>query len=690
MSRGQNPLMLMMALSLPGAAQALGLGEIHVDSALNEPLAAEIDIVGATAEELTGLTCTIANRDTFLRFGADRPAFLATATFKVSHDVHGRPVLSIRSTDSFTEPVTNLLVDLRWHNGEVIRQYSLLLDPAGFPAARQIAAAVSPIAAAVLAQITAPVPVHVVIPIAAPVTAAIASMHTTESSPAPKSSRKTTLVKVGAKATLRGVAWRVGARSDTDLNKTMLAIFRANPAAFDGNIIRLHRGSVLTIPTAEEVEAISREEASHEIHAQIAARRTAPTKGRSSGSPLVTGEPLLAAKIVAPAPVASAQGAAAVALSTADAAETAALNIRVQLLEQGLHDMQGELEREQDQLLGMQAQVRDAEQAEVNEAVEPPAVATIHSRGLPSVLGGIALLTGALGGIFSLMRRRITSKRAPMTNLAATDVFVEQSARPVPQTIEEPERREPARNTQRPIFSEDGMELSGSWNFVRDQQEARDRAQITAAMNSAAPHQSTIAVNEEELRAAYEDTLDLSGETAILAAEGAAATGETANLPVTTVSLSAEALREAVEPHAAESETVMLNPAPLQVDATKLDYNLVDLYMTAQHVHMPSMLHEPVVVKERRTNLVDVLKMAIQREPDRSDLSMKLLETYYAAAATNRRGFLEVVQRLSRDRDRLAKSDWKKIAFMGKQIAADTASFSAKMEVEDDKLADCA
>src|ERR1700731_2371429 len=157
MSRGQNPLVLMMALSLPGAAQALGLGEIHVNSALNEPLAADIEIVGATAEELSSLTASIANRDTFLRFGAERPAFLASATFKVSHDLKGRPVLVIRSTDSFTEPVVNLLVDLRWHNGEVIRQYSLLLDPSGFPAATQVAAAVpSPVVP--LAALVAPAP----------------------------------------------------------------------------------------------------------------------------------------------------------------------------------------------------------------------------------------------------------------------------------------------------------------------------------------------------------------------------------------------------------------------------------------------------------------------------------------------------------------------------------------------------
>jgi hypothetical protein len=135
---------------------------------------------------------------------------------------------------------------------------------------------------------------------------------------------------------------------------------------------------------------------------------------------------------------------------------------------------------------------------------------------------------------------------------------------------------------------------------------------------------------------------------------------------------------------------VVVSAEGLQVDATRLDYNLVDLDLTAQHVHMPSVLHERVVVKERRTNLVDVLKMAVEREPDRRDLRMKLLETYYAAAAANRHAFLEVVQRLARDRDRLEEGEWDKIALMGKQIAADSALFSRDSEDEDDELADCA
>jgi pilus assembly protein FimV len=100
-------------------------------------------------------------------------------------------------------------------------------------------------------------------------------------------------------------------------------------------------------------------------------------------------------------------------------------------------------------------------------------------------------------------------------------------------------------------------------------------------------------------------------------------------------------------------------------------------------------LHDRAFFKERRTNLVDVLKKAVEREPDRRDLRMKLLETYYAAAAANREAFLEVVQKLARDPGRLGEGEWDKIALMGKHIAADTGLFSAD-SADDEKLADCA
>jgi hypothetical protein len=126
-------------------------------------------------------------------------------------------------------------------------------------------------------------------------------------------------------------------------------------------------------------------------------------------------------------------------------------------------------------------------------------------------------------------------------------------------------------------------------------------------------------------------------------------------------------------------------------DATTLDNNLLDLDVKMQHVQMPSALHENVGFKERRTNLVDVLKSAVEREPHRRDLRMKLLETYYAAAATNRQGFLDIVQKIAHERASLNEGEWDKIAWMGRQIALDDDLFApVAAQPDEEDLANCA
>ena len=99
------------------------------------------------------------------------------------------------------------------------------------------------------------------------------------------------------------------------------------------------------------------------------------------------------------------------------------------------------------------------------------------------------------------------------------------------------------------------------------------------------------------------------------------------------------------------------------------------------------LLDQPVV-KDRRTNIVDVLKMAIERDPERRDLRMKLLETYYSAATTNQRGFLEIVRKLSREPNYLSADDWQKVVMMGRAIAPDDILFAN--QAKDDDLANCA
>ncbi len=86
---------------------------------------------------------------------------------------------------------------------------------------------------------------------------------------------------------------------------------------------------------------------------------------------------------------------------------------------------------------------------------------------------------------------------------------------------------------------------------------------------------------------------------------------------------------------------------------------------------------EPKAFVERRKNPADVLRQAIEREPERNDLRLKLLELYYTAARANRRAFLEGVRQLARnDKTVPSASDWSQIEDMGRAIAPDDELFS--------------
>ena len=699
MSNGKNPLMLMMALSMPGAGHALGLGDIHVDSALNERLAAEIDIVGATPLDLIDLRAAIANRDTFLRYGADRPSFLSSTTFKVTQDSQGRPVLAVRSTESFTEPVVNFLVDLHWSHGEVVRQYTLLLDPAGFASALP-----APVESSIPAAPNLPAMPNV--PAAPPVATPLVETRTQtvarQADPptdqpearAERAVRKTTHLKVGAKATLRGVAWRVGERSESDLQRMMIAIFRANPNAFDGNINRLHRGAVLTIPSHAEAAAISTIDAQREVQAQMTAWRTSARPLTANGALAATPGPVVsvAAAFDPTAPVAGAPPHAAVSTTAideaSDTAGTEALGLRVQSLEQKLSEMKGVLESERVQLLDLRKQAERADKpvpgaaaqavgaspsvsalpaanalqsvsalqaADASPSVSAPRSERGHTALLP-VVAGLGLLSAGLAAIYVKFRRRMAIPKvsrndglAAPTDAAPADAVAADAAvtaGDLPDALHGRAQDPDQVLAQEPV---PGVAQTDASDHTQ-----ADAVPSAAIEDSALTHPMLPALSAEP-----------AGRSEIAAGASSLAVPQdpTVNLQVDTVNL--------------------------RIDPTRLDYNFLDLDLTAQHVQMPSVLNEHAVVKERRTNLADVLKMAIEREPDRHDLRMKLLELYYSAAASNRRAFLEVVQKFARDRDYLQPEQWDKIAYMGRQIASDNPMFT-EQSADDDDLANCA
>lgn len=306
MSSRLNRVWLLPFLLLASQAWALGLGEIRLSSALNEPMRAEIELLSATPEELDNLTIGLAAEETFSRYDLDRPLFLTRLQFEIVRS--GRTdgnIIRISSIEPMTEPFVTFLVEASWSRGRLLREYTILLDPPTFappPAAPSTQAVTAPTRAtpadsgqiqrqpAPQAQATTPAPSRpsVQAPVQAPSAQPAQQQATpTQAQPTFDDSPGGDLLVVRGD-TLWGITSRVRPDSRLTINQTMLAIFEANPEAFAGNINVLRAGATLRIPSADDVFRISRGDAFAEVQRQnqawggVTAPAIAPTEAQPS------------------------------------------------------------------------------------------------------------------------------------------------------------------------------------------------------------------------------------------------------------------------------------------------------------------------------------------------------------------------------------------------------------------------
>ena len=250
-------------------ANALALGRITVQSALGEPLRAEIDIPDINAEEAASLKAAVAQPDAFKAAGLDYNAVLAGAQISLQRRADGRAFIRITSDRIVTEPFVDLILEASWSSGRVVRDYTMLLDPPSLrapavvtPVQPQVAAATQPAAVAVPAPV-APRPAPAAAPAAAPRKPAAASPAAAK--PRNEGENRVT-VKAGDTASKIAAANKP---AQVSLDQMLVALLRSNEDAFvGGNLNRLKAGSVLTIPTEEQARALAPAEASQTVIAQ--------------------------------------------------------------------------------------------------------------------------------------------------------------------------------------------------------------------------------------------------------------------------------------------------------------------------------------------------------------------------------------------------------------------------------------
>jgi pilus assembly protein FimV len=257
-------LMLVLTLGLmPLAAQALGLGNIKLNSALNQKFNAEIGLMSLAKGEIHDVKVVMASDEAFKRSGVDRTFLLTTLKFKPEQKADGTAIIKVTSNEPIREPFLNFLIEVNWPKGRLIREYTVLLDP---PATleRKPAPIKAPKVAAQIPTPVAPAPVE-----ATPA----------EEAPAveePSSTSGMDEVKVADNESLWVIA-RKHQYEGVDHTRMMMAIYNTNKQAFiNSNINRLKKGAILRIPDKKDVQALSAREAQMEYKRHVEEWQAAP------------------------------------------------------------------------------------------------------------------------------------------------------------------------------------------------------------------------------------------------------------------------------------------------------------------------------------------------------------------------------------------------------------------------------
>ncbi|MDB5760046.1 MAG: fimV [Burkholderia sp.] len=254
-----------VSAAMLGSAGAAGLGQLTVLSSLGQPLLAEIELTSVSRDEAGNLSVKLAPASAFRQANIEYNPALANLRFAIEQR-GSRQIVRITSSQPVNEPFVDVLLEVNSNGSRLLREYVVLLDPAGTRRAQpaETAAAPAPAANAANPAAAAPAaPARRQAP-AAPATPSPAAAPASESGAAGNSyavKRGDTLAEIAGQVKPEGVS----------LDQMLVAMQRANPNAFVGNNInRLRSGQILAVPAADAARAVPSGEARRIVVAQSA------------------------------------------------------------------------------------------------------------------------------------------------------------------------------------------------------------------------------------------------------------------------------------------------------------------------------------------------------------------------------------------------------------------------------------
>lgn len=277
---------LAVALSiglLPLQASALALGRVTVLSALGEPLRAEIELPQASPDEIASLRVSLASPEAYRAAGLNRLPLLQDLQVTLQTGANGGPVLRLSLDRPVNEPTLDLLLDARWAAGQILRDYTVLLDPPQLrpvsplaPLAPLASAAPAPAPSAGLdpSQGAVPGPERATGGPTLSTSASAAAKAAPEAPQAGASAPSAQASSARRRVTVQAgqTAARIVAPEQApgiSLDQMLLALLQSNPQAFaGGNMNRLKTGAVLDLPTADEARGVDPAQARQTVRAQ--------------------------------------------------------------------------------------------------------------------------------------------------------------------------------------------------------------------------------------------------------------------------------------------------------------------------------------------------------------------------------------------------------------------------------------
>ena len=268
---GLSAIALTLLLAMPICAGAAGLGKLTVLSVLGQPLRAEVEL-SASGEELGSLSARLATPEAFKQAGIEYIPAVGGIRFSLDKRPSGQPYLRLSSERAINEAFLDILVEMSWSSGRLVREYTFLLDPP--EAAPKVAAPVSlpeapretPAAQATPVPppreaLRPPGPPLAVPAVEAPPPRPQPKPRVTEVKPPLTRTVKTgdTLGKIAQQARPEGVS----------LDQMLVALFRSNEDAFDAhNMNRLRAGRILNLPEVATIQAVDASDAKKTVVAQ--------------------------------------------------------------------------------------------------------------------------------------------------------------------------------------------------------------------------------------------------------------------------------------------------------------------------------------------------------------------------------------------------------------------------------------